>query len=148
MISAAIIETCQVAKQSVQQEDVSVHDAEATIAGVLDEIQGVTTALLHSSTLLTDESMAIKSDIGDALVQLQFQDRVNQILTLVRDNIGRLPQFLHDAGDPDQIDGRRMAPDPAEFLAELKRGYVMSDQRIVHAGGKARQEQETDITFF
>ena len=148
VISSAIIETCQVAKESVQQEDLSVHDAETTIAAVLDEIHGVTGALLRSSTLLTDESMAIKSDIGDALVQLQFQDRVNQILTLVRDNIGRMPQFLFGAADPEHAGGRRPVPDPEAFLAELKRGYVMADQRIVHSGGKARQEKETDITFF
>jgi methyl-accepting chemotaxis protein len=148
VISNAIIDTCQVAKQSVQQEDISVHDAETTIAAVLDEIHSVTDALLRSSTLLTDESMAIKSDIGDALVQLQFQDRVNQILMLVRDNIARMPQFLLAATDPAEADGRRTAPDPAAFLAQLKQGYVMSDQRAVHIGGKARQDKETDITFF
>jgi len=148
VISTAIIETCRAAEESVRQEDVSLNESDATIHAVLDEFRGVTDVLLRSSSLLKDESIAIKGDISDALVQLQFQDRVNQILTHVKTNIEHLPQTLADNRDTCLQQGGLKAPDPTAFLTELKNSYVMSDQHAVHQGGKAEKQQETEITFF
>jgi methyl-accepting chemotaxis protein len=148
VISNAIVETRNVARDSVKLEDGSTLAAQASIGRVLTEFKDVTDALLRSSTLLKNESVGIKSEVGEALVQLQFQDRVSQIMAHVRDNIGSLPS--HFAGNARQHaqSGDLLALDSKAFLAELKASYVMTDQHLIHSGGKVSAGSETEITFF
>ena len=148
VISAAILETCRVVTESVKEEDGSMHKAEATIGGVLSDFRNITDALIRSSTLLKDESVGIKSEIGQALVQLQFQDRVSQIMNHVKDNIGRLPEFLQEHQQQYAQTGALQPLDPQALLGELKKTYVMADQHVIHTGGKVVQKNDTEITFF
>ncbi|WP_420474668.1 methyl-accepting chemotaxis protein [Noviherbaspirillum sp. ST9] len=148
VISAAILATCKAAEESVRQEDGAMLESEQTISAVLDEFRTITDALQESSRLLKDESIGIKDEIGQALVQLQFQDRVNQILTQVKTNIAHLPDHLAQNSDR-FCDGGDLVPlDPAPLLLEMKKNYVMSDQRAVHRGDKVVARDESDITFF
>ena len=148
VISEAILSTCKAAEESVRQEDGAMLESEHTINTVLDEFRNITNALEESSRLLKDESVGIKGEIGQALVQLQFQDRVSQILTQVTTNIGHLPAYLTQNGDR-FCDGGDLEPlDPGPLLIEMKKNYVMSDQRAVHRGDKVVAKDESDITFF
>lgn len=148
VISAAIISTCGVVRESVKQEDGLMLTAEASIGSVLAEFKSITDALLHSSTLLKDESIGIKSEVSEALVQLQFQDRVSQIMNHVRGNIEQLPAYLQQQQQQYAQAGTLQLLDPQALLAELKKTYVMTDQHLIHSGGKAVQKNNTEITFF
>ena len=148
LISAAIVDTCHVVRESVKQEDGSMLRAEATIGRVLGDFRTITDALLRSSTLLKDESIGIKSEIGEALVQLQFQDRVSQIMNHVKENIEQLPDFLHQHHQQYTHSGELQPLDAQALLSELKRTYVMADQHVIHQGGKVEQKDDTEITFF
>ncbi|MFZ4478426.1 MAG: methyl-accepting chemotaxis protein [Rhodoferax sp.] len=148
IISNAIVDTCSVVRDAVERQDASMLTAQKTIHGVLEDFQGVTDALLRSSTVLKNESIGIKSEINDSLVQLQFQDRVSQIMNHVKDNIERLPAFLQQQ-QQQYAQGGPLAPlDPQSLLTELKETYVMTDQHLVHQGGKAEQSNSTEISFF
>jgi methyl-accepting chemotaxis protein len=148
IISEAILATCKAAEESVRQEDGAMLESEHTISAVLDEFRKITDALQESSRLLKDESIGIKDEIGQALVQLQFQDRVNQILTQVKTNIEHLPAYLALNGDGFREGGDLQPLDPVPLLHEMKKNYVMSDQRAVHRGDKVAARDENDITFF
>jgi methyl-accepting chemotaxis protein len=148
VISAEIIETCNVVRESVAQRDGRAHAAQAVIEGVLTDFKGVTDALQRSSTLLKDESVGIKAEIGEALVQLQFQDRVNQIMDHVKSSIERMPAVHQEHRQNYAQTGKLQALDPTALLAEMKKTYVMADQHVVHAGEKVEQKTAADITFF
>jgi methyl-accepting chemotaxis protein len=148
VISAAIIATCSAVRESVKQEDGSMLTAESTIGTVLADFRSITDALQRSSTLLKNESIGIKSEVGEALVQLQFQDRVSQIMNHVKGNIERLPAFLQQHHQQYAQAGALQPLDPQALLAELKKTYVMADQHVIHSGGKAVQNNDTEITFF
>ena len=148
VISAAIVDTCNVVRDSVKQEDGSMLTAEASIGTVLADFRNITDALLRSSTLLKNESVGIKSEISDALVQLQFQDRVSQIMNHVKDNIERLPDFLQQHHQEYDRVGVLQPLDSQALLAELKKTYVMADQHVIHKGGKVEQKNDAEITFF
>jgi methyl-accepting chemotaxis protein len=148
VISKAIIDTRNVVRLSVQQEDGSMLAARASIGRVLSDFKDITDALLRSSTLLKDESVDIKSEVGQALVQLQFQDRVSQIMSHVRDNIERLPSHFQSNLQAHADSGHLQALDSQAYLAELKRTYVMTDQHVIHAGGQVAEKNDTEITFF
>lgn len=122
--------------------------AQSTIHGVLQDFQGVTDALLRSGTLLKNESIGIKSEISDSLMQLQFQDRVSQIMNQVKDNIDRLPGFLQQNQQQYAKAATLQPLDAQQLLTELKETYVMADQYLVHEGGKLKQKSGTDISFF
>ncbi len=150
VISKAIAEACDVVRESVEQRESRVQATEGGIKHVLAEIQEMAGGLERSSELLKVESVAIQSEIGESLVQLQFQDRVSQILNLLRTNIESWPDFLQRRQDQYEQDGTVPPMDPNEFLDELKKTYVMKDQHVVHSGGAVQAEPAADdeITFF
>lgn len=157
LISSAIISTCHAAEASMQEESTSIRASEAVINSVLSNLNGVTDALVHSSNLLKDESIGIKSEVGEALVQLQFQDRVSQIMTHVKNNIEALPEFLEKNAKEFEQAHALQPLDPGPLLANLEKSYTMEEQRVIHSGhsassGKSNVEpaskQEDEITFF
>jgi methyl-accepting chemotaxis protein len=148
LVSRAIVDTSQAVTRSVRHEDGTQAEAEAAIVRVLADLRGITDALQRSSQLLKDESVGIKSEVGQALVQLQFQDRVSQIMSHVRDNIDRLPAHFGRHGDATTAGAGQPMLDAESLLSELKQTYVMADQHAIHAGGKAAAKSDTEITFF
>ncbi|MBI5256517.1 MAG: chemotaxis protein [Burkholderiales bacterium] len=148
VISQAITRTRQVVTDSVRLEDGSLQVAEASIGRVLADFRALTDALLRASSLLRNESVGIRCEINEALVQLQFQDRVGQIMAQVRTNIEHLPRPFEQSALQHARDGALRAPDPQAFLAELKKAYVMTDQHVVHDGGEVQAAGDTEITFF
>ncbi len=148
VISSAIVDASNVVRTAVRQEDGATANAEASIARVLGGFREITDALHRSSTLLKDESLVIKTEIDGALVQLQFQDRVSQIMTQVRKNIESLPEYLQEQGALYAQDGELRPLEPQVLLTTLKSNYVMADQHQIHKGAKVEQSTETEITFF
>ncbi|MFZ4625218.1 MAG: methyl-accepting chemotaxis protein [Rhodoferax sp.] len=148
VISAAIVDTCTVVRESVVAEDNSLGSVHTTIDRVITDLRGVTDAFQRSSNLLQDESLSIQAEVNQALVQLQFQDRVSQIMTQVNKNLDRLPEVMQEHWQS-YLQTRRLQPlDSEQMLAELKKTYVMADQHVIHEGGKVAQSNTTDISFF
>lgn len=147
-ISDAIVATCQAAEQSMRQEKNSMTASESVIESVLSDFRTVTDALVRSTTLLKNESIGIKSEVGEALVQLQFQDRVSQILSHVKHNIGSLPDFLQKNRRQFNEAGALQPLDPTALLTELEKTYAMEDERAIHGGKQAAKQEESEITFF
>ena len=124
------------------------NSSETVISSVLTEFRDITEALTESSKILKDEGEHIKLEVGEALVQLQFQDRVCQMLGNVKLNIEHLPAFFADHHQ-DYIDsGELRSLDSEAMMNKMKISYVMTDQHVVHDGGKAVKQDSSEITFF
>jgi methyl-accepting chemotaxis protein len=148
IISAAIVETCDAVRDSVAQEDGSTTSAHVTINGVLADFRSVIDAFERSSSLLKNESIGIKTEVNEALVQMQFQDRVSQILVQVQKNIDRFPESLAEHQQT-YIQGNALTPLNAHpLLEELKKSYVMADQHAIHQGGEYAKNSSEEISFF
>jgi methyl-accepting chemotaxis protein len=148
VISAAITESSRAVRDSVTQREARAHATEATITGVIGDFKEVTGVLERSSALLKDESTAIQSEIGQALVEFQFQDRVAQILTLVKNNIEHWPRFVQEQQQRNAETGEVRPLDPQALLDELKKTYVMKEQHTIHSGGEVQKKDDEEITFF
>lgn len=148
VVSEAIVATCQAAEASVQQDRSAMTESETVIETVLADLRKVTDALVLSSDLLKNESIGIKEEVGEALVQLQFQDRVSQIMAHVKQNIERLPGFMREHGDPPQAGCAPRPLDAGPLLAELERTYAMADEHAVHTGRHAGADKNCEVTFF
>jgi len=149
VISAAIVDTCSAVRESVVAEDSSLESAHTTIDRVIADFKGITEAFQRSRDVLHSESLSIQSEVNQALVQLQFQDRVSQILTQVIKNIERMPAVLQETQQIYGQTGVLKAHNPQDMLVEMKKTYVMADQHVIHDGGKVVQSSSTtDISFF
>jgi methyl-accepting chemotaxis protein len=154
VISAAIHAARVSAEASAMSEAASVLSSEACITGVLGEFRGVTEGLEASADVLKRESLGIQAEIVQALVQLQFQDRVSQRMTHVRHNIERLPPLLADSRQRFEQAGELQAVDASALLAELEGSYAMADERVTHHVGAAPPAKAAaaapseEVTFF
>jgi methyl-accepting chemotaxis protein len=148
VIKAAIGEACGEVGELVRQEDGAMDESRACIGRVLADFRHVTDSLQHASSQLREESLGIKAEVGEALVQLQFQDRVSQMMNHVKANIDRLPAYYQGLGQQYAERGELAALDTEALLGELKRTYAMEDQHVIHAGETVTQAGDTEITFF
>jgi len=150
IIANAITNTCKRAETSTESEDASIAASETRIGGVLSSFKDVTQTLVGSAERLRSESLVIKSELDNSLVQLQFQDRVSQMLGHVIHSIEKYPEFLQNNRARFDEGGRLEPLDPAPLLGGLEKTYVMADERALHMGLQptGEQEQEQEITFF
>mgnify|MGYP000057592421 CR=1 FL=1 len=153
VINHAIVEARAAAEASALHETQAAQASEAAIQGVLDEFGALTEGLREAASRLRENSSRIQAEVCESLVQLQFQDRVSQILCHVRDNVLRLPEVVLAHQQRIGQDGHPHPLDATPLLAELAQTYAMADERAVHAGtpGPATgpaTPAETEITFF
>jgi methyl-accepting chemotaxis protein len=151
VIGAAIGAARHSAEESASRDAASATASEAAITTVLEQFRSVTQALEGSADVLKSESIGIQSEITDALVQLQFQDRVSQRMTHVRHSIERLPVLLTQSRQHFDDAGEMRPVDSAGLLAELESSYAMADERITHssgAGTAAAAAPLEEVTFF
>ena len=154
VVQQAIRATRQAADRSSEEERVATESSRAAIAQALADFREVTDSLAGSTALMKNEAMGIQGEISDALVQLQFQDRVGQILGHVRDSIQEMTQCLDRHHDLVASSGVLQPVSAADLLASLEKTYAMAEERQSHATPGARpaaakaQSAEAEITFF
>lgn len=148
VISAAISAAFCGAQESAARDAQSLSKSESSIHGVLGEFRRVTDGLAESTGILRNESAGIQSEVAEAMVQLQFQDRVSQILSHVRDNIDTVPTYLDRNEQAFRRDGRLEPMDIGGLLADLESTYAMAEERHNHGTGHAASAGSDEITFF
>ncbi len=145
IINNAITQLVQAASSGADQDSHSVAASEQSIQNVLERFQSITGRLAESADLLKQESYGIRDEMTEVLVNLQFQDRVSQILAHVRDNIDSLHAHLLQASQsPDEA----VAIDARQWLARMESTYATDEQRRTHRGESAAQQSSQEITFF
>lgn len=142
-ITAAIEETRDSAAHTARAQTESLSQSQQGVTAVLERFQGLTSALSQSAQVLQDESRGIQAEIVQSLVQLQFQDRVSQMMSHVTDNMAQLTS---------QLQGQQSA-DIAELLKALENSYAMAEERRTHAAShqistSAHQHDSDAVTFF
>lgn len=140
--------TATLARIGQHNQSVSGHDAEAmrtseaSIGQVLGRQRERAEQTGAAAAQSRDEHNSIKHGLEGALVKLQFQDRVSQILAHVS-------QAMRGADAPPQLAELRGGPseghDPLERMAS---GYTTEEQRRIHAGLDAGAVAPREVTFF
>ena len=142
-IGDSIRSAVSAAQASRGRDSEAVSASENTIEQVLTRFRGFGTRLVQSAEALRRTNVGIQSEVEQALVQLQFQDRTSQMLTHVRANIGAVSDTL-GAGD---------LPDVEAVMRQMEASYVMAEERSNHRSSRRSQEPAQavtsgDITFF
>jgi methyl-accepting chemotaxis protein len=150
--------TATLRKIGEHNKSVSGHDAEAirtseeSIRVVLERQRERTSQFAANASSSRAEHNAIKNLIEDALVNLQFQDRVSQILAQV---VGAMERADSPAFDGAGAPGGEPVADPVataevrqQQLIEMASTYTTEEQRRIHAGLEAGAVTPRDVTFF
>lgn len=149
-VNKAIANTLQVSRQYAEQDTRMVSHSEQVIKSVLAQFHHTATDLNDAAHVLRQESQLIQGEISEVLVALQFQDRVNQMLTNVRTDQDKLSQTLDESEQKKFATG--VVPEPIDasaWLEALARTYTTQEQYAAQGGGQARAPTSSiDITFF
>ncbi len=148
LVSAAINAAVKTSQQTAAGEAEALAASEAAIGNVLGNFRQITSGLSESSGILRKESDGIKEEVALSLVQLQFQDRVSQILSHVRDNIGSLPGYLEKSQAAFSGSGRLEPIDAGQLLKEIESTYAMAEEHSSHGGKTQAAPGESEISFF
>ncbi len=148
-VNEAIEGTLIISRKFARQDEQTLGNAERIIASVLRHFTRAAAGLSDSAELLRTENNAINHEISDVFVDLQFQDRVSQILTLVSDDLNKLEQHLNELNNEETSAGHSRSVNVEQWLEELTKTYTMEEQLAAHDGTKAEiKTHQTNITFF
>lgn len=149
-VNRAITTTLQASQEYARQDSVMVSNSEQVIAEVLNKFENAAKGLDNSAEVLREESQVIGGEIAEVLVALQFQDRVNQMLMHVRNDLGKLVNHLQTQ-QSELAQGNRIGPiEVTTWLNDLTNTYTMPEQHHAHSGLNpgAASSKTDDITFF
>ena len=149
IVNKAIAATMEISREYARQDDAVLDGSGRVIEQVMRKFHDATRGLSESSEVLRRESEQVGGEIAEVLVSLQFPDRVNQILSHVRDDVDKLERWLRDH-EAEADAGRVPGPvDAGAWLDQLAGTYTTAEQRAVHAGARAPAASgKSDITFF
>lgn len=149
-VSRSIASTLDISEQFAQREAEMISGSEQSIERVLGQFHNAASGLTESGEILRQESLAIHGEISEVLVALQFQDRISQVLTHVRQDMEKLEQRLathREADGMDEAEAARLG-DANAWLEELAQTYTTSEQRALHGGATQGSAAGSGVTFF
>ncbi|WP_404362973.1 methyl-accepting chemotaxis protein [Marinobacter sp.] len=141
-IGDAIRAAVSAAQASSGRDSEAVRGSEATIERVLADFQGLAEGLVESAESLRGTNQGIQAEVEDALVALQFQDRISQMLCHVRDSVNDVAEKM-SSGDASALS-------VTGALADMEASYAMAEEREIHGTRKktAAPAGAGEITFF
>ncbi|MFO1369621.1 MAG: methyl-accepting chemotaxis protein [Marinagarivorans sp.] len=132
-----------------QEDNQRLQHSEQSIKEVLSRFKQSGAVILESAQRLENENAQVQTDIAEVLVNLQFQDRVGQILSHVMNDMQKLAVTVSEQQRALET-GARMTPINLEqWLHSLNRSYTTLEQAAVHHGrGNSAVAMDSDVTFF
>lgn len=126
--------------ESRGRDSKAIKTSENSIQQVLEQYQVLGMRLVQSAESLCQTNQEIQSEVEGALVQLQFQDRISQMLCHVRDSVNRVAKRMSE--EPEALD-------ITAALSDLEASYAMAEERELHGYRPRRKSPEVaGITFF
>ena len=143
LISSALVEIGTKNEKVTRRDQQSVADSQEHIRLVLERFNQRTTRLAASAQKSQQAGEAIKGEVCESLVQLQFQDRVGQILQHVAGSM-RQVQSLPTAA---ALDGSAQEQ-VEQHMENMARTYTTEEQRRLHQGLESQVIAPQEVTFF
>jgi methyl-accepting chemotaxis protein len=142
VITRAIDESSLRMDEAATRDAASRSSVESEIRQVMASFESTMNALSTAASGLREENLAIRDAIHAALVQLQFQDRVSQLIAHVGASVGSVGDEVRSAAH----DARPL--DVARIGAALATSYTMQEERAAHAGDGNATAAPDEIQFF
>lgn len=116
-----------------------IDDSRLVIDSVIADFRKSALKLSDTVNQLEDENREADREVCDILVNLQFQDRISQILDHVLRDMNKLAGLLQSG---------EALPERSLWLAELEKTYTTVEQRQLHAGQQVDRSAQSQVDFF
>ena len=136
------------ASQLSTQNEALMTQSDTTIRQVLERFGDVVLGLSNNSQQMANGSNEVRTMVESVLVQLQFQDRMSQILGAVLTDIERLLERLRKQNECIKQGKSPELFDAKAWVAELERTYTTLEQRDAQPSAVRNQASASEITFF
>ncbi len=143
LINEALAQIGRTNEEVAARDDQAVQASDERIRSVLARFERSTAALTASAEQSHTESAAIKAEICESLVQLQFQDRVGQILSQVVTSMDDLSTQTAQSSSAEEA--AQLATEHAERMMST---YTTDEQRLNHQGIETTAVEQSAVTFF
>lgn len=140
-VSAAIAQTLQRSGEMATREAKAISDSQCTAEEIIRHFNVTAQTMTSSLQSMTEERSLVQGDINDVLVNLQFQDRVNQILDHILADMLRLTDSVRAV----EQDPSAQLPDAKRWLENLAKSYTMLEQKQLHGAGQVEHKAEVDV---
>lgn len=140
-IGAAIGLVVAAANEGTELENAAVARANDEVRSVLDDLLGVVSTFQRTSDQLEETAIGIRAEVAKSLVDLQFQDRVCQVLEHLKNSVEHMRSLAVEVGPSRPLDSRALLDDLAD-------NYSMREERQAHDSGVVAEVPESEITFF
>ncbi len=156
-VGQAIAQAEAATEQAVQGDTMRVERSRDTIRAVLSDFEHASSTVQQSSAELRDASLEINRSVEEALVAMQFSDRVGQMLDHVAESLESLSNELARSGEEVRRSGRWRPLSTDEIARSLAASYSTDEERMLHHGRSSTtsskgaavvQAAESEITFF
>ena len=128
-IREGVATTLSEATKSAHDDLISLEASEKVLGQALDGIDRVTQHLTQMNQDLLQESSVSRDHVRQLLIELQFQDRMDQILSHVVESLQRYrEQTINAIQDPSLVH-----PNLLEVLKDLEVSYTTEEERKTHA---------------
>jgi methyl-accepting chemotaxis protein len=142
--SESIHQTMARATRTTEHDTKSIHDSEATINEVVQQVDAAVNELQQRASEQTAQGELVKEQVQQLLIAFQFQDRVHQIMDQLRASMNGAVAALHETVREGRV------PDAEQWKALLGTGYTTAEQRAVGRGQAAVSAPQATVetTFF
>lgn len=132
------------ARRVAAEDEAIAGSAGKVVDGVLASLEETIGRISDEGQELRQRGASLHQEVERMLTAFQFQDRIAQILDVVRSDLARLGEL---AADPALRDG---VPPPQAWMARLQTTYTMDDERSLHApaGAATAGAAPSSVTFF
>ncbi len=125
------------------REQSVVEESQQLVDDIVQDFNETATVLQDSLHQLHQERGVLEMEINQLVVHLQFQDRVDQIMGHVSDDMQRLEQALTTSDESVEL------PDVNQWLTRLSGTYTTLEQQALHEGRSVEPAgASSSITFF
>ena len=152
MVGEAMSGTLRSANEYAEKDQAMLAGSQSTIAAALGEFEQAAGRMSESTAKLAYENLTIHDEISEVLISLQFQDRVNQILMQVQQDMRKLTDCLDARASMIAPGQSRPELDAVSWLKEMEPSYTMQEQRATHNGlaeiVQVKKRPTQEIRFF
>jgi methyl-accepting chemotaxis protein len=124
-------------------DNAAIQRSESSIRTVLERQRERVNQFTSAARSSHAESATIRDDIEDALVKLQFQDRVSQILAQTTQSMQQM-----DGSSDASVASSNVVDLDRKRLDQMASSYTTEEQRRIHAGLEADTVAPREVTFF
>ncbi len=145
-VAAAIeSELCEASRLDSDEAVQQLGDLASHIAHISHSLNEAVPYLVDLSSHMDEGMQVMSTDIIDAMGHMQFQDINRQLLEQVESALGSLSE--HSAALYALVGGKAPPPPQAleDLMARWAEGYVMHEQRVVHAEVEARAQNKKGL---